>query len=573
MRSALSRLLGCVICGTVVCAHPMLSQRPSADSTRAVQAARKAQSAFESFRQSHLPRFQPGANPPCDEQVGRFCYWHNEDDPLVPEPDKIARAREELIEKLDRYVALAPRDDWITGQRVRYLVEAGYDSSAFLAARECQATPWWCQALRGYSLHAMRRYAEAESTFDSVLTALPPDERCRWTDLSLLLSDSERERYTRIPCSEREEFESRFWQLADPSYVVAGNDRKTEHFSRIVLTKLLEKSANAYGLTWGDDIRELVIRYGAPVSYTTSWPSTYSLSSAPITGHEREPCFHFVALYAGSDSTRWELRAPRARERYSPPYIDSFTHIPAQFAMFKRGDSALVVVAFADSGLAPTVMGLAGESKESLETSETAPLDETTSPDTSSLSSSSSSGQVRFARTAWRGIAVGIEQFDEQKRHIAQHRAWLAPPARAPNAPQLSTLLLFTGEDTSSSPTLDAAAKAALTTKDLQSTRKLGVYWEMYDMVADSVTNTLPVSITVSRIDGGFGRWLAQALRLTQRDMPIGVGWREASGVQGVLYKSIVLDLSQLPRGTYQIEVAVGEPPYRSTTSREFRLR
>ncbi len=327
-------------------------------------------------------------------------------------------------------------------------------------------------------------------------------------------------------------------------------------------------------------------------------------ATAPITGHEREPCFHFVAQYPGSDSTRWELHEPKARERYSPPYIDTLTEIAAQFAMFKRGDSALVVVAYADKMNTRAVMGVTMPEPEF-------------DPSNVITSANTLSRHVMYTTTPWRGIAVGIEQFDETKRHVSQHRSWLSPPRRNGNAPQLSSILLFAAEsadtvngtepspktadtiagdssrfslDTAdtlsqSSPpditedttsdilTLVAATRSALTNNELRGSRKLGLYWEMYGTSADSTTNALPVFITVRRTDGGFGRWLAQALRFTPRIEPIGVGWKEAAGTTGVLYKSIVLDLSQLPRGNYHVAIEVGEGENRSVTTREFRLR
>lgn len=570
-----------------MCAQATTTAPSPTDESHFRKAAKRAQSDFEAFRQTHLPRYESGSTrDACDERIGRFCYWHREGDSIVEEPKRITVERERLIDKFDQLAGAAPRDDWIAAQRVRYLIEAGYDSSALLAAYECQGTAAWCYILRGMALHTMQRYDEAEYEFDSALAALPRNERCQWNDISLLLSDNERAAYLRIPCGSRDSFEAKFWELSDPSYVVVGNDRKSEHFFRVGITRILADSRNAYGMSWGPDMREIVIRYGMPISYTTAWPSHF-MQSLPITGHEREPCFHFIAHNVGSDSVRWDMRRERARERYSPPYADSVTEIPAQFAMFKRGDSAIVVIAYTLSDLTGTVFGGGGTEIQSDTQPNTEPNTQLKTHTNASAElqvderisamRAASDHRIKYARASWKGIAVGIEQFTPGARRIARHRAWLSPPKRTSGAPELSTLLLFkaaSDADSISPQSLDVVLQQALTSTDLRGIKKLGVYWEMYHSPDDSTATSLPVSISVTRTDGGFGRWLAQKLRIQRPDQPIEFGWHDAPGTTGTSYRSIILDLSQLPNGTYQIEVSVGtDDSPRTTTSREIRLR
>jgi hypothetical protein len=519
--------------------------------------------------------------------------------------------------------AMNPHDNWIIAQEVNYLVEAGYDSSAILTAHDCRATPWWCQALRGFAFHAAQRYDDAENAFDSALANMPEPERCSWTDIALLLSDQERDAYTKLPCQQRTEFERRFWLLADPSYIVPGNDRRTEHFSRVLLTKIFATSRNTYGMPWDDDMRELIIRYGMARSYSVTWPDNI-LGSERLIGHEREPSFHFAAINIGSDSTAWDFHAQDARERYAPPYIDSLVALNAQFAMFKRGDSALVVVAYTGNDVTSTsAVGITGAvNSGSLDVVGT---------------------NVRYAHTRWRGIVAGLEQYSASTRRDAQIRQWLMPPTRETNAPQLSTLLFYRADANASDTSTNAAddtTTAALTTalsdiakrvlpgNDLRGTRKLGVYWEMYDnpshdevqntiddtlhmpIVADTTVQTdstdssavlmdsmaapmnstarigsdsgtsferhtlpLRVSISVTRIDGGLGHWLAQTLHLVPRDVPLAVAWRGNTERTGVTTQSVVLDLSQLPSGKYRVSVSAGtDDQHRSVTSSDIRV-
>jgi len=45
-------------------------------------------------------------------------HWHGDDrDQPPPEPERIGRARDALLDKLDSLAALLPGDAWIAGQR------------------------------------------------------------------------------------------------------------------------------------------------------------------------------------------------------------------------------------------------------------------------------------------------------------------------------------------------------------------------------------------------------------------------------------------------------------------------
>lgn len=554
-------------------AHVQLMPR---DSLRNLSQAHDAQFRFESLRRLNLPRLQPSAPRSCDTTVGRMCYWDEDEDATehdsstIAEGAPILRARRRLIAVLGRLSAAAPGDVWIAGQRVRYLVESSADSAAIEATHECRAAGWWCELLNGYVLHSAGDYATSEAVFDSALVAMPHDVRCRWSDIALLLEDRERDNYQRLPCDSRHEMEQRFWKLAQPSYAVHGNDRRTEHFSRVLLAELLSSSANAYGISWGDDMREILIRYGQPLWYAATGPTAPGSaleSGTAITGHDRNHSYHF-AVNGSGEKTRWDIRSKNAREKYAPFYMDSLADLSAQFAMLKRGDSAVVIAIYADAAQSDSaVLGLAGDSGTIVVTHD------------------SVHAHVRRARTAWKEVVAGIENYDPVRRIDARARTFIAPPRAAPGAPELSTLLLFSGDTTADADSSDAAPGSsvdgplenalarALTTDELSGTRKLGLYWEMYGVnVADSAQEN--VSISVTRTDGGVLKWLSQALRVTPRDSPLAMQWHEAQLGSGVTARSVILDLAQLPAGTYRIALGVGPAAGTQTiTSRDIRLR
>ncbi len=234
------------------------------DSQAIVRHARHAQAEFEQTRRWYLPHEYASGR--CDERIGRFCYWHGDgsDEHPPPEPKPIGLARSRLVGVLDSAARLLPGDGWIAGQLVRYLVEDGRAQDALAAARACRATSWWCAALAGFALHAARDFAAADSAYRVALDSMAADERCRWTDVSVLLDGELARRYRSLGCADREVLAARLWWLAQPLLSVAGNDRRTEHFARITMTRLMRDARTAYGIAWSWDLDELTLRYAWP---------------------------------------------------------------------------------------------------------------------------------------------------------------------------------------------------------------------------------------------------------------------------------------------------------------------
>jgi hypothetical protein len=68
---------------------------------------------------------------------------------------RVAAARGRLLQLLDSTERRVPTSDFVVGQRVRFLLDAGDADGAAQVARGCRATPSWCAALVGY-VHAVR---------------------------------------------------------------------------------------------------------------------------------------------------------------------------------------------------------------------------------------------------------------------------------------------------------------------------------------------------------------------------------------------------------------------------------
>ncbi len=543
-----------------------LAQQQRADSLHASARAHASQAHFERIRRDYSPSTNDAA-PSCEIAIGRMCYWNDDGDREVPpEPRPITRARRALTATLDTLTRLSPADDWIRGELVHYLVQADRDSEAVAAAQPCVVTSWSCRLLLGYALHASGRYGDASAQFDSALASMPTTERCRWNDISLLLGDDQRDAYTRIPCGQRDSAERRFWELTQPSFVVAGNDRRTEHFSRVLLSDLSRSAANVYGMAWGPDLSELLIRYGEPRWYSLPWQQRLDPVPSPL-GHNRSPSFHFTPEMENG-AARWDVYDRTARERYAPAYIDTVTDLDVQFAMMKRGDSALVLAVYGGGVTGNAALGVTDS-----------PVSHNPAPQ---------SDRVRRTRSAWKAEMVAMEVLDTAHHVDARAREWLEPPAHVPGAPDISTLLLYDPDSAAIVQSLDDALGHALTVTDLRNTRRIGLYWEVYgdahngdtataglkdDSARAPASDSGDVAVTVVRTDGGILRWLGSALHISPRDAPLSVRWHNSKLGESTDAHSLVLDLARLPAGTYRIVVDAGpDSTHRTETSREITI-
>lgn len=183
-----------------------------------------------------------------------------------PELVEAEELREELLFLLDSIQALVPGDDWLLGQRVWYLSEARRWEEALEVARSCgTAEPWWCAALEGFSLHGLERYVEADRAFSIAIDRMDNEQALRWRVPRWVMDDDGQNALKEAATSSSEALDNlleRLWLLADPLYLVEGNDRKTSHYARWTVAKIREEAKNPYRISWGNDLDELTIRHG-----------------------------------------------------------------------------------------------------------------------------------------------------------------------------------------------------------------------------------------------------------------------------------------------------------------------
>lgn len=208
------------------------------DSSDALSVARSAQARFERRRVRLLPTSYEGFGGSCDEVVGRICVTFGEGE-WYPQPEdpEIVMARRALLAELDSLQVLLPGDRWILGQRVWYRAEGDDWGRALTAAAGCglaQDERWWCHALEGFALHGLGRYQRAERAFEIALARMEPERARRWSVPRWSVDGDARELLEAEAVDEGEErpLLHRLWALADPLYLVPGNDRRTAHLAR-----------------------------------------------------------------------------------------------------------------------------------------------------------------------------------------------------------------------------------------------------------------------------------------------------------------------------------------------------
>ncbi len=545
------------------------SEKFERDSSRAVDSrvdagalantAHSAQLQFEQFRRSNLPesRSSRGGNS-CDEQVGRFCYWYDEKEPPAPrELDRVRDARIRLIALLDSAAAANASNLWVASQRVRYLAEAGRSKDAIAAALACRAEAWRCGTLVGFAYHDAGDYVRADSAYRAALAAMPERERCEWEDISVLLDEELLPRYRAQACGDpaRLKFERRVWWLARPLFSMPANDARTEHYARVTMSQMLTEAPSAHESGFDEDERELLLRYSWPRAWSRTGGGFGSRGSS-VVGHEPTPAYPYLPnafVYdnpVNTDSLRWTTRPGVVHARYAPAYATPLLRLEHQSALFRRGDSSLVVLAYdlrSDSALAR-----ASDVRAALV------LTQGEEADATIVRVPNKSRGVITAHSVWGPLLMSAEVTSPTVRRSARARYGIRPPYAVGVRVSLSDLLLF--EPYGQLPTtLDEVTPHMMPTLTVRSNKKLGFYWEAYG--TNPGGETMGISVTVApEVQDAVTRAqrLKRALHVWKEAKPVSVQVQDVSARgQTMSPRSVEVDISTLPPGPYLVELEI----------------
>jgi hypothetical protein len=521
--------------------------------------------------------------------------------------DRVRGARAGLLDSLAIFDKQHPGDAWITGERVRFLVDQGDPAGALEVARDCTADRVWCAQLVGFAFDAADDFVRADSAFDAASALMTPKARCEWTSASMLLDPDGRDAYEHLSCDERVAVNEKLWWLSTPMFSDSVEDRRSEDFARKVLIQLHAALPWDEKFDWrnrfgGEAVSEMLVRYGWP-AYSAwggfieeqshaSWMSFYD-STRTATAEYPEDRLHLVpdwravadAFHAPADA--WQINMPSLTSDDEPAaqwwpaehYArvgGGIVQLTNQTVMLRRDSDVLLATA---SDLRSASRLARGDSLRTVLVRSTAPHEVQKIPHQTYRNETA---VVVTAHVAAKPAVVGTEMPAARKGDLsARTRLGVVPPspldALRPGETAVSDPVLI-GTDDAAPPGPDGALQRMLGSTRVRGA-KVGVYWETYGYEA---SDTVDVAVVITRRETltkmrKLGMFLHVAHDINGS---VAVRWGEPQpghsawsipGVVPIQARSIRLDLSRLEPGHYNVEVQVGRKGgVPVTSSRDF---
>ena len=288
-----------------------------------------------------------------------------------------------------------------------------------------------------------------------------------------------------------------------------------------------------------------------------------------VVGMEAVPAYRYIP--AGfvlndppqSDSAAWRLQLPPVMGRYAPPYAKTLVPLVHQKAVFKRGDSAIVVMAYETKGTnrventrirAGLVVSPGGSEPHNF----------------AAVRDSAPASGVLTVHAPWGPLLMSAEVAAPGHNAVARARYGVGP-IRGPDLRVALSDLLFYKSYGSFPASVEDVAPHALSSERVRAKEKLGVYWEAYG--TDPGGEKMHVSLIVLREnadveEGGFFRKLGKAIGLGRDATPVSVSVDDVSArALRTSARAIELDITTLRKGAYivQLEITVaGQPVLRA---------
>ena len=115
----------------------------------------------------------------------------------------------------------------------------------------------------GYMHHELGRMDASAKSYETAFELIPVEMKNAFDNLDIFLTkDDEKKAYGEEPVG----FSSKFWTSKDPRYLTPYNERKLEHYSRLVYADLLYGAPKLNKRGWDTERGRIIVRYGAPKS-------------------------------------------------------------------------------------------------------------------------------------------------------------------------------------------------------------------------------------------------------------------------------------------------------------------
>lgn len=438
-----------------------------------------------------------------------------------------------------------PTDEYAQGQAVFALTRAGALGRARRVVEGCRASRWWCAMLRGHVAAESGSLMASEEAFEEMLSLMPEEDRCAWTDLSSILPSQAWARFSAPDCLEEAERSEVVWWLSDPSHLLAGNEAKVAHYNRLALATLhddqLLSTRGRVTDGIGHDLTHHrgVLRRGM---YADEYDQRWGRESKRFFSVMPNAEALTTPMSASLDA--WSLNASGGDVRTEVGF-ELLGPLTPQVAFFERGDSVLATAAIdLDSG--PLLAG--GPVREAalmLAGGPASPVfgaSTNVSSDRYVFKTSVPSGRYLVSVEAWTGVILARARFGHGLHRPMEGMV------------RLSDLLLYTAADAIGAESLDEAFPRMRGGNLWSVGERVGMYLEVYDS-ENPVAYDVTVSLTPAERDGVLGR--IGSILGRNRDDPVEVTWRQQPD-QKLAVVGLTLKLENLDPGEYVIEVRIG---------------
>jgi hypothetical protein len=398
-------------------------------------------------------------------------------------------------------------------------------------------------------------------------------ERARWLDPQVLL-DAQGQRWLEKmerggPLSHREAIQ-RIWRMADPLYLVEGNDRLTEHWSRLAVARLRDGAQNPYGLRWGRDLDEVLVRFGWEVGWDRALDPMGGARSGVIGHHHPEsrvylPPGRLLEAAARAGESSWPLSPSRPPDGYAPAYAPVIVPGEGELLRFPRGDRFVLLAPFSTPedtthhsrhGHPPTASverqrGMAPSAGLFL-------VPEGGGSVLRTVTSDSPEGTLLLEAPAGEYLA-SMEVWLPERGFAGRLRRPLSAPPTPLDVPTLSDLVLLEHAFPEAT-RLESAADGVRPPGPVAPGEELVVGWELHG--AGWREEVLSYRLSVTRTGAGFFGRVGEWLGVSEPDAPLRLTWEEPGPARpGPSFRTLTVQLPELERGDWVLRLELSIPP------------
>jgi hypothetical protein len=223
--------------------------------------------------------------------------------------------------------------------------------------------------------------------------------------------------------------------------------------------------------------------------------------------------------------------------------------IDNQVAVFRRGDSALVVAAFdvTEDVAMPGAHFQAGVFAALLENGGVS------QPYGKAIDNPGKT-TITTMRVPWRPMIVSLEVLDRENRSAGRARYSVRLPAPGTRL-SMSDLLMYAPRD-SAPLQLTEAVPLSLRAPRVPRSRRLGLFWETYGVRPQG--EVFDYALLVAPVGESWLRRAFVKLKLKDKTSSLSLQWRENPAIaDGIASRGLTVDLSTLKPGRYRVRLSL----------------